>query len=162
MAKEQVIIFEGEHNFVAPKNHVTDKATGMTHHVPDEVNLIPTPTSATQPTSLPQLGGATRPVADAASSTNITTNQPIIVTNPNISKTIAPPPPANIPTTTSTLTTTTTKPISFGSAPVGGGGGGGKKEEAAAKPKTFIQKYWWAMAIAVVGIGGYIYFKKKK
>jgi hypothetical protein len=162
MAKEKVIIFEGEHNFVAPKNHVTNKATGMTHYVPDEVNLIPSPTSATQPSS-PTLGGAiTRPVVDAASSTNITTNTPIVVTNPNISKTIAPPPPATIPTTTSTLTTTTTKPISFGSAPVGGGGGGGGKKEEAAPQKTFLQKYWWAIAIAVVGIGGYIYYKKKK
>ena len=159
MAKEKVIIFEGEHNFVAPKNHVTNKATGMTHYIPDEVNLIPSPNSATQPNSLPHLGGATRHVAQTASSTNRTTNTPIVVTNPNISKTIAPPPPENI--TTSTLTTTTTKPISFGAAPVGGGGGGGKKEEAAPQ-KTFLQKYWWAIAIAVVGIGGYIYYKKKK
>ena len=39
MKKEKVIIFEGEHNFVIPKNRVRDKKTGVSYYVPDEMNV---------------------------------------------------------------------------------------------------------------------------
>jgi len=39
MKKEKVIIFEGEQNFVIPKNRVRDKKTGISYYVPDEMNV---------------------------------------------------------------------------------------------------------------------------
>jgi hypothetical protein len=59
------------------------------------------------------------------------------------------------------ITTTTIKPSGM---PMGGGGGGGaapEEEGGQAPPEpTFIQKYWWI--IAGLGIGYYIFKKKKK
>lgn len=40
MKKEEVIIFEGEHNFVLPKNRVRNKKTGVSYYVPDDVNVV--------------------------------------------------------------------------------------------------------------------------
>jgi hypothetical protein len=57
MKKEQVIIFEGEHNFVMKKNRVRDKKTGISHYVPDEMYLI-------APKDDGQLGDPIEPPAD--------------------------------------------------------------------------------------------------
>jgi hypothetical protein len=171
MAKEQVIIFEGEHLFVSPKNHIVDNKTGMVYNMASEVNLVepkdevvmdkpvkplmqpdePTPTPTTSEPILSRggnapLGGAGNPLPSLGDPTKIATPQEEATPAP------APEPQkATIPIL----------PISFGSAPVGGGGGGGgsKKEEATPK-KTLLQKYWWLIVLA--GVGGYILYKRKK
>jgi hypothetical protein len=40
MTKERVIIFEGEDEFILPKNRVRNKKTGISYYVPDEMNVI--------------------------------------------------------------------------------------------------------------------------
>ena len=39
MTKERVIIFEGEDEFILPKNRVRNKKTGISYYVPDEMNV---------------------------------------------------------------------------------------------------------------------------
>ncbi len=176
MAKEQVIVFEGEHLFVSPKNHIVDRKTGMTHQVPSEMNVVapideprleqpieppkqpddpmpsPTPTTTNIGTILPlgSSGGGGSTLPSLGDPTKL-------VPAPKEEA----PPPAPTPAPEPQKATIPLLPISFGSAPVGGGGGGGgsKKEEAAPK-KSLLQKYWWLLVLA--GVGGYIYYKRKK
>lgn len=173
MKKEKVIIFEGEHNFVTPKNTVYDKKTGMTHVIPEYANLVQPPnetvapancfqidpvTGVQVPTDCSGLGGGT-PVAPVGGGTaDITTT------------TTLPPADTTTPTTTTTLPAINI-PINLGTAPTsigtlvsGGGargGGGGSAESGAAKKKTFLQKYWWLLLLVAAG-GGYWYYKKGK
>jgi hypothetical protein len=186
MTKEKVIIFEGEHNFVTPKNRVRNKKTGMSHYVPSEMNVIAPvgvgvldapiepPIQPDEPMGSPK---TTTTLQDAA---KIITSQPadvtlapkntLLVNDANVTlggaRTLLP----SDEQMQETKTTTTTTPIiplmqiDLGVSPSamrsGGGGGGGAKEEAA-KKKTFLQKYWWIFLIAAVG-GGAAYYKYKK
>lgn len=167
MVKEQVIVFEGEHLFVAPKNHVVNRKTGMVHAFPKEMNVVapveeardeqtieqpkqpddpmPSPKATiTSGTPLPTLGGGGgSPLPSLGDPTAL----------------VKAPEEAAPPTTPTIKADIPILPISFGSAPIGGGGGGGRKEEAAAPKKTLLQKYWWLLL--VIGAGGYIYYKRK-
>lgn len=172
MKREQVIIFEGEHMFVAPKNTVYDKKTGMTHVVPEFENLLPAPQDGSVGT------GITDPTIPPAP-----VEGPLLPVGTPIGTGPTPPIGGGAPTpvadiTTSTTTTTTTAatiniPINLGTAPLvtpattgtfsgGGGGGGGSKSTATgATQKTFLQKYWWLLLLAAAG-GYYLYKKRKK
>jgi hypothetical protein len=189
MKKEQVIIFEGEHNFVMKKNRVRDKKTGISHYVPDEMYAIAPkddgqldppiepPTQPDDPVYRPKQEVTEKGVPDKNvpddvkllpnGDGGINLGDPIKVV-PDEETPPPPPPPPN----TSDTTTTTTKivvtidiPTGLGTNPtlggVGGGGGGGKKETAAVAKKSFLQKYWWLLLI-VAGGGAYYYYKKKK
>jgi hypothetical protein len=177
MAKEQVIVFEGEHMFVAPKNHVVNRKTGMVHHVASEMNVVAPidEVRLDQPIEPPKQPDD--PIQNP-SLTPITTNTKPSLGNPTIGGGGGSPlpslgDPTKLATPQEEVTPAPTPepepkkvavpllPISFGSAPIGGGGGGGgsKKEETAPK-KTLLQKYWWILVLA--GVGGYIYYKRKK
>jgi hypothetical protein len=174
MKKEKVIIFEGEHMFVAPKNTVYDKKTGMTHVIPEYANLVQPPNETVSPSNCFQIdpvtgvqvptdcgglgGGVTPPVSTiggaAVDITTTTTAPPVDTTTPSTTTTIA---PISIPINLGTA------PTAIGSLVAGGGrggGGGGASDGTAAKPKTFLQKYWWLLLVAAAG--GYIYYKKRK
>ncbi len=188
MTKEKVIIFEGEHNFVVPKNRVRNKKTGMSYYVPDEMNVI-------APVGVGVLDAPIEPPAqpdDVIISPKTTTTQEEdakkVTTVPEgvtlvSKKTLEKNDDINLGdsrkivsdeelTTTSTTTSTTTVkpilviPIDLGVNPssrIGGGvGGGSSAKEEAAKKKTLLQKYWWILAIAAVGGGYYLYKNKKK
>jgi hypothetical protein len=192
MTKEKVIIFEGEHNFVLPKNRVRNKKTGMSYYIPDEMNV-------TAPTKGDGLGTPIEPPPqpdDIDISPKTTTTQeeerkkettvPDDVTPLGDGKRrlidLEPTPiglgdarkivsDEEITTTSTTTSTTTVKPIvilpiDLGVSPssrIGGGGsGGGGAKEGAAKKKTLLQKYWWILAIAAIGGGYYLYKNKKK
>lgn len=156
MRKKKVIIFEGEQDFVAPKNTVYDSKTGKTYVVPEEMNVI-APTEDEQPTG----GGGT-----------VTDQDPLIP--PRDVGTPAPTPPAVEVTTSSTTTTTTkaptttvnvgTLPITTMGTPLGQaiprGGGGGSPEGGKAK-KSLLKQYWWVLLIVAGGVGYYIYTKRK-
>lgn len=170
MKKERVIIFEGEHQFVAPKNRVRNKKTGVSYHVESEVNLVDDAAPSYRQTAQAQ--------QDRLALVQPTQADPIVATSKLVGAgtgVIIDPGPAqggNInesTTTTSSTTSTTTiavvikleEPLGLGKAPLlGGGGGGGRKEEGAAKKVTTLQKYWWL--IPVVAIGGYFTYKKLK
>lgn len=168
MKKEKVIIFEGEHMFVAPKNTVYDKKTGMTHVIPEYANLVQPPNETVAPTNCFQidpvtgvqvptdcggLGNNPTPVgANTMDITTTTTAPPVDTTTPSTTTTLA---PISIPINLGTA------PTAIGSLVAGGGGGrGGASDGTAAKPKTFLQKYWWLLLVAAAG--GYIYYKKRK
>jgi hypothetical protein len=177
MAKEQVIVFEGEHLFVAPKNHVINKKTGMVYKVPSEMNVVaPIEGDLIEPPVKPLMQPDEPPIV-----TTTTTTEPILSRGGNapqggVGNVGTPLPSLGDPSILSkpieespvqqplqTKAEVPTLPISFGSAPSrsgGGGGGGGAKEEKAAAKKTFLQKYWWLLVLA--GVGGYIYYKRKK
>jgi hypothetical protein len=191
MTKEKVIIFEGEHNFVTPKNRVRNKKTGISYYVPDEMNV-------TAPNSGDGLGKPIEPPPqpdDIIISPKTTTTQeedrkkettvpldvkplgdgkrrlidfePTPIGLGDARKVVS---DEEITTTSTTTSTTTVKPIvilpiDLGVSPssrIGGGGGGGGAKEDAAKKKTLFQKYWWILAIAAVGGGYYLYKNKKK
>jgi hypothetical protein len=174
MTKEKVIIFEGEHLFVAPKNYVVNKKTGMAHKVsvPENVNLVDDDArsqrqteqaqqdrlaivQATEADPLVPTQKLTEPIGGGSigSPSNIQMGDPTkLVPAP---EEVLPPAPATAKAAIPLL------PISFGAAPMmGGGGGGGGKQEAAPKKKSVLAQYWWVLL--VIGVGGYIYYKKKK
>jgi hypothetical protein len=61
MKKEKVIIFEGEHNFVIPKNRVRDKKTGISYYVPDNMNVVGVDKSGITPIDETQLDAPKEP-----------------------------------------------------------------------------------------------------
>lgn len=168
MAKEKVIIFEGEHNFVSPKNYIVDEKTGVKSIVPSEMNLVE-PIRGTQDEVIEP---PKEPDAPATPTAPTTTNVPtgsgtggglvLPVTLGDPTQLVQPPQEPDAPK----KILTPDMPINFGVAPStvrpsgGGGGGGGGAKEQQAKPKTFLQKYWWILV--VVGIGGVIYYRRKK
>jgi hypothetical protein len=187
MKKEKVIIFEGEQNFVIPKNRVRDKKTGISYYVPDEMNVTaPVGTRMEDPIEPPR-----QPDEPIGSPKTTTTQQEdalkpsTVPTDSTLASrgTLAQNDALSLGdrssvmsdeemTTTSTTTSTTTEipkttiptlPIDTILAPrlsVGGGGGGGSKDGASAPKKTFLQKYWWLLLLVAAG-GGYYYYKKK-
>jgi hypothetical protein len=157
--------------FVAPKNTVYDKKTGMTHVIPEYANLVQPPNETVSPSNcfeIDPLTGIQRPTdcgglgnnpssvgGAAVDITTSTTLPPVDTTTPSTTTTLA---PINIPINLGTA------PTAIGSLVAGGGGGrggGGASEGTAAKPKTFLQKYWWLLLLAAAG-GGYLYYKKRK
>jgi len=181
MKKEKVIIFEGEHEFVAPKTRVRDRKTGISYNVKDYVNLVSSDTAPIdKPTEdqPPQLdvsqgSGSVRPEPSSTttSTTSDTTTRPPIqngkknLPTPDIQlgspskKTVLEQAPIQVSTK---IDLPVIAPSNLGKAPVpimGGGGVGGSKEQAKAQP-SFLQKYWWLLLIA--GVGGYMYYKRKK
>lgn len=167
MTKEKVIIFEGEHMFVAPKNYVVNKKTGMAHKVSDEMNVvapideggldkpIEPPKQPDEPTGYQAQQYPTTQVTAPSGGGSIGTLPSIQLGEPiktAPTPEVVPPAPtkANIPLL----------PISFGAAPSMGGGGGGGSKEATPKKKSLLAQYWWVLL--VIGVGGYIYYKKKK
>jgi hypothetical protein len=171
MKKEKVIIFEGEQNFVIPKNRVRDKKTGVSYYVPNDVNadgkdksiIVPKDEEVVDPGGG---GGGGEPVAPI---------EPIMPKEPDAP--IEPDDPTKrFPTAGEEVVTPSTPlaittpvlpllPIDMGVAPSkmvggGGGGGGGSKQPSEATKKTFLQKYWWLLLLVAAG-GGYYYYKKK-
>lgn len=181
MKKEKVIIFEGEHEFVAPKSRVRDRKTGISYNVKDYVNLVSSdmaPIDKPTEDQPPQLdvSQGSGPVRPESSSTTTSTTSDTTTARPPImddKKITLPEPDVQLGSPRKTIIeegpiTTNVKvdlPIAVPSnlgkapAPIMGGGGGGGSKEGAAKQKTFLQKYWWLIAL---GVGGYIYYKKKK
>lgn len=162
MKKKKVIIFEGEEDFVLPKNTIYDGKTGKTYVVAEEMNVI-APTKEDQP----QNGGT--------SGGSVTDQDPLIPPRDIGGKSPVPPEP-EITTTTTTTTTTqapttqvnigTTLPLGTAlvSAPTlgGGGGGGGRGGGEAAPKKTLFQRYWWVLLVIGGGVGLYFLTRKKK
>jgi hypothetical protein len=186
MKKEQVIIFEGEHNFVMKKNHVRDKKTGISHYVADEMNVIApvgvgvldAPIEPPTQTDGPAPSPTTTTTLQDASQVITSVPKDVVLLGGGLSTTPVPDllPLGNKPNvlsdeemTTSTTSSTTTKivlkidiPTGLGTNPTLGGigGGGGKKETPAEAKKSFLQKYWWILLL-VGGGGAYYYYKKK-
>jgi hypothetical protein len=61
MKKEKVIIFEGEQNFVIPKNRVRNKKTGVSYYVPDDMNVVGVDKSGITPIDESQLDAPKEP-----------------------------------------------------------------------------------------------------
>lgn len=192
MKREKVIIFEGEHMFVAPKNTVYDKKTGMTHTIPEFANLVDPKTAE----SLPILttGGIAGDTDTRTQDTNTQTNLVSSGTAryAGTDTTVSPiggggavrTPIVEMETTTSSTTSTTTAapkieqtlnvPLNLGlplqsqmARSGGGGGGGGGSASGEGKPQanvfvTLLKKYWWVGLIVAAGVGGYFYAKRKK
>lgn len=186
MKKEKVIIFEGEQNFVVPKNRVRDKKTGISYYVPDEMNVtapigtlmeepIEPPRQPDEPIGSPKT--TTTQQDDASKPSTVPTDSTLasrgtLAQNDAISLGDKSSVMSDEEITTSTTTSTTTKattsilpilPIDTIIAPskMGGGvggGGGGSKDGASVPKKTFLQKYWWVLLL--VAGGGYYYYKK--
>jgi len=187
MKKEKVIIFEGEQNFVIPKNRVRDKKTGVSYYVPDDMNVVGVDKSGITPIDESQLDAPKEPdepiriiTPPPSGSSDISVRSQggsggggtIQLGNPTKqfpsageeviapSTPLAPSPPLAITTPVLPLL-----PIDMGVAPSkmvggGGGGGGGSKQPSEATKKTFLQKYWWLLLLVAAG-GGYYYYKKK-
>ena len=187
MKKEKVIIFEGEQNFVVPKNRVRDKKTGISYYVPDEMNVtapigtpmeepIEPPRQPDEPIGSPKT--TTTQQDDASKPSTVPTDSTLVSRGTLAQNDISLGDRSSVMSdeeiTTSTTTSTTTKattsilpilPIDTIIAPskMGGGvggGGGGSKDGASVPKKTFLQKYWWVLLL--VAGGGYYYYKKIK
>lgn len=164
MTKEKVIIFEGEHLFVAPKNYVVNKKTGMANKVSSEMNVVAPidepvldkPIEAPKQPDEPTGYQAQQAPAQTIKTVGGGVTAPAIQLG-DPTKLVAPPEEVAPPPTTKAIIPLL--PISFGAAPMMGGGGGGK-QEAAPKKKSLLAQYWWVLL--VIGVGGYIYYKKKK
>lgn len=187
MKKEKVIIFEGEHNFVAPKSRVRDKKTGISYKVEDYLNVVAS--SDVAPIDKPiedvppaldvsQGSGDPRPMPTGGGGTTTSTTSDTTTERPPImddKKTTLPEPDVQLGSPRKTVieeapVTTNVRvdlpiavPTNLGKAPapiMGGGGGGGGSKEAAAPKKSLLQQYWWILL--VLGVGGYMYYKRKK
>jgi hypothetical protein len=184
MKKEKVIIFEGEHEFVAPKSRVRDRKTGVSYNVQDYMNVVSSdmapidkPTEDQPPQlDVSQGSGPIRPEPSGGGTTSTTVETTTLRPPTENGKTKLPEADVQLgspskkaaieelaPVTTNLkVDLPISVPTNLGKAPapiMGGGGGGGSKDQAAAK-KTFLQNYWWL--IVALGIGGYMYYKKKK
>ena len=185
--KEQVIVFEGEHMFVAPKKRISNKKKGVQVSVPEEMNVtapvgtpmeapIEPPKQPDEPMGSPKTtttlqDDATKPTTVPSDVTlapkNTLISNAADVTLGGASKV---QPDVEITTTSTTSTTTTLSPktvvsiplvpISFGAAPImGGGGGGGGAEEEQPPVEEKKTNYLW---VVILGIAALIYFTKKK
>ena len=172
MAKEKVIIFEGEDKFVAPRTHTFDTAKGEATYVGGngkaETDVI-TPSSV-----MPIFGESdycNRLQAYISSrGENTATPEQVMLAYQNFqtnclstSTTTETTTLVSTDTTTSTTTNTTTIPIvivgvpsGMGVAPRIGGGGGGGGDTPVVAPK---KSYWWLLLVAA---GAYLLFSKKK
>lgn len=170
MAKEKVIIFEGEDKFVAPRTHTFDTAKGEATYVGGngkaETDVI-TPSSV-----MPIFGESdycNRLQAYISSrGENTATPEQVMLAYQNFqtnclstSTTTETTTLVSTDTTTSTTTNTTTIPIVIVGVPLGmgvapriGGGGGGDTPVVAPK-----KSYWWLLLVAA---GAYLIFSKKK
>lgn len=191
MKKEKVIIFEGEQNFVIPKNRVRDKKTGISYYVPDEMNVtapigtpmeepIEPPRQPDEPIGSPKT--TTTQQEDASKPSPVPTDTTLasrgtLAQNDAISLGDRSSVMSDEEITTTSTTTSTTTEIPKTTIPilpidtilasrlgggVGGGGGGGSKDATAKAKKTFLQKYWWLLLIVAAGSGYYYYKKKNK
>lgn len=189
--KEQVIVFEGEHMFVAPKKRISNKKKGIQIAIPEEMNVvapvgvgmeapIEPPRQPDEPIGSPKT--TTTQQEDASKPTPVPTDVTLV------SKATLAQNDANINlgdaskvksdeeiTTTSTTTSTTTVlpssvvgvpllPISFGAAPMmggRGGSGGGGGGEEEQAPPVEEKKTNY-LWLVLLGIAGLIYFTKKK
>jgi len=189
MKKEEVIIFEGEHNFVVPKNRVRNKKTGVSYYVPEEMNVtapvgvgvleppIEPPKQPDEPIGSPktittQQEDATTPTpvptgVTLASKGTLSQNDAVSLGGAKLLPSAGEESGENLTTTTTNIPTQViipTLPIGMGVSPSklsGGGGGGGGSKDSATPKKTLLQKYWWVLLIVAVG-GGYYYYKNKK
>jgi len=172
MAKEKVIIFEGEHKFVAPRTHTFDTAKGEATYVGGNGAAdtgVQTPSSV-----MPIFGEAdycNRLQAYINSrGENTASPEQVMIAYQNFqtnclstSTTTETTTLVSTETTTSTTTNTTTIPIvivgvpsGMGVAPRIGGGGGGGGDTPVVAPK---KSYWWLLLVAA---GAYLIFSKKK
>ena len=170
MAKEKVIIFEGEDKFVAPRTHTFDTAKGEATYVGGngaaDTGVI-TPSSV-----MPIFGEAdycNRLQAYINSrGENTATPEQVMLAYQNFqtnclstSTTTETTTLLSTDTTTSTTTNTTTLPVVVVPVPLGmgvalGGGGGGGGDTPVVAPK---KNYWWLLLVAA---GAYLVFSKKK
>jgi hypothetical protein len=173
MSKEQVIVFDGEQNFIAPKTRVSNKIKGRSIHVPENVNLVDDDARSPRQTAQAQqerLAIVQPTQADPVVSTQqltdaykaVVVNPADVVTLGGAQKTVI-----NEITTSTTSSTTTAAPKkidvtlltppNLGLAPIGGGGGGGGQEEVA-PPEEKKTNYLWIL----LAIGAIAYFFSKK
>jgi hypothetical protein len=177
MAKEKVIIFEGEHKFVAPRTHTFDTAKGEATYVGGNGKAE---TDVVTPSSVMPIFGESdycnRLQAYISSrGENTASPEQVMIAYQNFqtnclstSTTTETTTLVSTETTTSTTTNTTTLavilpppppivPLGFGIAPPrGGGGGGGGSDTPVVAPK---KSYWWLLLVAA---GAYLLFSKKK
>ena len=162
--KEKVVVFAGEDKFIKPRNRsynvdknysnlVGDSNPPADYFPKDDLNRT------TQSYTTIDVGGG---------GGETSTLQPIETTTiyqlPNT--TIQPAPTTVAPTTVAPTTIVPIVPLPFvtptglGIAPMGGfgGGGGGGGEEKKEEKKN----YWWLLVLLGLGVGVYIYKKKKK
>lgn len=173
MSKEQVIVFDGEQNFIAPKTRVANKFKGKSVHVPEDVNLVDDAAPSARQTAQAQqdrLALVQPTQADPTVSTQQLTNAyKAVVVNPADVVTLGGAQNTVVTETTTSSTTSTTTaapkkidvtlltPPNLGLAPIGGGGGGGGQEEAP-PPVEEKTNYLWIL----LGIGALVYFFSKK
>jgi hypothetical protein len=172
MAKEKVIIFEGEHKFVAPRTHTFDTAKGEATYVGGNGAAD---TGVQTPSSVMPIFGevdyCNRLQAYISSrGENTASPEQVMIAYQNFqtnclstSTTTETTTLVSTDTTTSTTTNTTTIPIvivgvpsGMGVAPRIGGGGGGGGDTPVVAPK---KSYWWLLLVAA---GAYLLFSKKK
>jgi hypothetical protein len=174
MAKEKVIIFEGEDKFVAPRTHTFDTAKGEATYVGGNGAAD---TGVQTPSSVMPIFGevdyCNRLQAYINSrGENTATPEQVMIAYQNFqtnclstSTTTETTTLVSTDTTTSTTTNTTTQavilpppplPLGFGIAPPRGGGGGGSSDTPVVAPK---KSYWWLLLVAA---GAYLLLSKKK
>ena len=173
MAKEKVIIFEGEDKFVAPRTHTFDTAKGEATYVGGNGAAD---TGVVTPSSVMPIFGEADYCNRMQSyinsrGENTATPEQVMIAYQNFqtnclstSTTTETTTLVSTDTTTSTTTNTTTQvvilppppvPIGFGIAPPRVGGGGGGDTPVVAPKKS----YWWLLLVAA---GAYLVFSKKK
>ena len=172
MAKEKVIIFEGEDKFVAPRTHTFDTAKGEATYVGGNGAAD---TGVQTPSSVMPIFGevdyCNRLQAYINSrGENTATPEQVMIAYQNFqtnclstSTTTETTTLLSTDTTTSTTTNTTTLPVVVVPVPLGmgvalgvGGGGGGGGDTPVVAPK---KNYWWLLLVAA---GAYLVFSKKK
>ncbi len=171
MAKEKVIIFEGEDKFVAPRTHTFDTAKGEATYVGGNGAAdtgVVTPSSV-----MPIFGEAdycNRLQAYINSrGENTATPEQVMLAYQNFQTNCLSTSTTTETTTlvsdiiTSSTTSTTTLPVVVVPVPLGmgvalgvGGGGGGGGDTPVVAPK---KNYWWLLLVAA---GAYLVFSKKK
>ena len=165
--KEKVVVFHGEDKFIKPRNrsyNVDKNYSNLVGDNPPPADYFPREDLNATSTTTINVGGGGGSVGGGSigdGGMGASTLQPDYQL-PNT--TIQPAPTTIQPAQTTTVPTVPLPfiaPTGFGVAPMGGfggGGGGGGGDEKASDKKN----YWWVLVLIALGVGAYVYNKKKK
>ena len=156
--KEKVVVFHGEDKFIKPRNrsyNIDKNYSNLVGDNPPPVDNFPREDLNATSTTLYQSGGGGSIGGGESSTLQPIYQLPTTTIQPVPTTTIQPAPTTILPTIALPYIT----PSGFGVAPmggIGGGGGGGGDEKAIDK-----KNYWWILILIGLGIGVYVYNKKK-
>ena len=150
--KEKVVVFQGEDKFIKPRNRSYNVDKNYSNLVGD--GNPPIDTGLGREYTTQYQGGGGGGVGSGQSTLQPDYQLPTTTIQP-APTTIQPAPTTIVPFVPLPFIT----PTGFGVAPMGGSGGGGGGEDDKAKDK---KNYWWILVLVALGVGAYVYNKKKK